>query len=237
MNTDAVRGEHPALASRFARRFAAGQIVFEAGDPSVEAYLLQEGRIRLIQRVGGREKSLRVVRPGELFGEQALVPGTPRSFAAVAVVDSVAIALEPHAFEELLAGNAAAGLRVLQQLIGRLREAEQQIEVLMLRDPQAKFATALVQLAEQALEGKPAGSGSVGISVSPLELSARAGLDVDAVRRHARELRSAGYLSIEKERVMVPDLDALRKLRGLLEAKAEIAGGAESTRLPRRGDP
>lgn len=230
------RQDEGAPPSRFSKHFAAGQIVFEAGDPALEAYLVRAGRIRLVQRVGGREKSLRVVQPGELFGEQALVPGTPRSFSAVALVDSSVVVLEPHALEELIAGNPATGLRVLQQLVHRLRDAEEQIELLMLQDPQEKVAAALAGLAERALGDGQDATGPIGISVSPLELSARVGLDVETVRRHVRELRSGGYVRIENERVVVPDMDALRKLRGLLEAKGDIAGSRDPSRTPRKVD-
>lgn len=237
MTMDAGRGEQPTASSRFSRHFAAGQIVFAPGDAALEAYLLQNGRVRLVQRVGGREKSVRVVQPGEIFGEQALVPGTPRSFSAVALVESSAIVLAPQAMEELIAGNPATGLRVLQQLVERLRDAEQQIELLMLQDPQEKVAAALVQLAERAAGDRSDAAEAVGISLSPLELSARVGLDVETVRRLVRELRSGGYVSIEQERVLVPDVGALRKLRGLLQTKGEIAGSADPSRTPRKLDP
>lgn len=236
MTTDAGRGE-ATLPSRFSKHFAAGQVLFKTGDPALEAYLLREGRVRLVQRVGGRDKSLRVVQPGELFGEQALVPGTPRSFSAVALVESSAVVLEPHALEELIAGSPATGLRVLQELVERLRDAEDQIELLMLEDPQEKVAAALVRLAEGTLGDRRDAAGPIGLSLSPLELSARVGLDVETVRRHVRELRSGGYVRIENERVLVPDVGALRRLRELLEAKGEIAGGADPSRTPRKGDP
>src|SRR5262245_42688853 len=125
-------GPDERLLSRFGRRFAAGDVIFEAGGLATEAYLLQEGRVRLIKRAGASERSLRVVRPGDLFGEHALLPGTARTSTAVALVDSTALALEPSTLEHLLAGNPAVGSRVLHQLIRRLRDAEDQIEILML---------------------------------------------------------------------------------------------------------
>ena len=76
MSADSGQDEQSRLLSRFGRRFAAGEVIFEQNAPSVEAYLLQEGRVRLIKRVGTSERSLRVVRPGDLFGEQA-PPGPP----------------------------------------------------------------------------------------------------------------------------------------------------------------
>jgi len=227
MTADAGQNEQARLLSRFGRRFAAGEVIFEAGAAAAEAYLLQEGRVRLIKRVGASERSLRVVRPGDLFGEQALVPGTPRTSTAVALVESAAIVLEHGTFEHLLAGNPAVGMRVLSQLIRRLREAEDQIEVLMLGDSQVKIAASLLQLCREAPRSDSGGE-ALTLSVSPMELSARVGLDVDTVKRNVQQLRTNGYIKIDGERIVVPDVETLRELRRLLDMKSEITGSAEA---------
>jgi CRP/FNR family cyclic AMP-dependent transcriptional regulator len=234
MTSDAGADEQARLLSRFGRRFAAGEVIFQAGDPAREAYLLQEGRVRLIRRVGASERSLRVVRPGDLFGETALVPGTPRTSTAVALIESSALALEQEALEHLLTGNPTVGMRVMQQLIRRLRDAEDQIELLMLRDSQVKVAAALLQLAQEARRGSSDVPENVVLSVSPLELSARVGLDVETVKRNVQQLRTAGYVRIEAEQVVLPDTEGLRELRRLLEMKDEIAGAGDGA--PRRAD-
>jgi CRP-like cAMP-binding protein len=235
MSTSAGPEEQSRLLSRFGRRFAAGDVIFEAGAPAAEAYLLQEGRIRLIKRAGASERSLRVVRPGDLFGEQALVSGTARTSTAVALVDSTALALEPATFEHLLAGNPTVGTRVLHQLIRRLRDAEDQIEILMLRDSQVKVAAALLQLSQEAVRGRTDSDEPVVLAVTPMELSARVGLDVDTVKRNVQALRTSGHIRIEGEQIEIPDAEGLRELRRLLEMKEEIVGGREASG-PRRSD-
>jgi CRP/FNR family cyclic AMP-dependent transcriptional regulator len=229
MSADSGQDEQQSrLLSRFGRRFAAGEVIFEAGSAAVEAYLLQEGRVRLIKKVGASERSLRVVRPGDLFGEQGLVPGVPRTSTAVALVESAAIVLEHATFEHLLSGNPAVGMRVVSQLIRRLREAEDQIEVLMLGDSQVKIAAALLQLCQETIRGADGGSDTATLSLSPMELSARVGLDVDTVKRNVQQLRTNGYIKIEGERLIVPDIETLRELRRLLDMKSEITGSAEA---------
>jgi CRP/FNR family transcriptional regulator, cyclic AMP receptor protein len=236
MTADSGQDEQSRLFGRFGRRFAAGEVIFEAESPATEAYLLQEGRVRLIKRSGSSERSIRVVRPGDIFGEQGLVAGVTRTSTAVALVESAAIVLDPGTFEHLLAGNPAVGMRVLSQLIRRLREAEDQIEVLMLGDSQLKIAAALLQLCQEATRGPDAGAQTVTLSVSPMELSSRVGLDVDTVKRNVQQLRTNGYLKIDGERIVVPDIDSLRELRRLLDMKTEIAGSAEAGKPPKGSD-
>lgn len=214
------------LLSRYGRRFAAGSILFRDGDPATEAFLLQEGRVRLIKHAGAMERSLRVVRPGDLFGEGALVKGTLRTSTALALDDTVVLAFDQVTFDQVLSSSPEVAARVLSQLIRRLRDAEDQIEIHMLRDAQSKVVVALMKLGQQQLaqDGRP--SGQVALTLSPLELSAHAGLDVDTVKRIVAQLRDRGYVSIHEERVELPDLENLRELYGLLGVKDQLRGPA-----------
>lgn len=219
-------GENRLLA-RFGRRFSAGEVLFTDGDPAKEAFLLQEGRVRLIKRVGAVERSLRVLRPGDLFGETALIQGAPRNSTAVALSEGVALALDQATFEQVLSGNPGVGSRVMHQLIKRLRDAEDQIEILMLRDSQSKVVVALLKLAHQTAGAHT--TGAVTVNISPMDLSTRVGLDVETVKRNVQQLREGGYINISGERVEIPDIEALGELYGLLGVKDQIVGGDEGS--------
>ncbi len=219
------------LLARFGRRFTGGEVLFTDGDVAREAFLLQEGRVRLIKRVGAVERSLRVLRPGDLFGESALLQGANRNSTAVALSDGVALALDHATFQHVLTSNSAVGMRVLQQLVRRLRDAEDQIEILMVRDSKSKVVVALTKLAQQTLaSGTAVDAGPVELAVSPMELSTRVGLDVDSVKRTVQELRDVGYVRIVDERIEIPDADALRELYGLLGLRDQLAGTEDEGR-------
>lgn len=217
--------EQQRLLERYGRAFRAGEVFFQAGEPAREAFLLQEGRVRLVKRAGAAERLIGIVRPGDLFGESGLLPGSMRTSTAIALVDGTALTLDQATFEHVFGTSPAAGLRVLQQLIRRLRDAEDQIELLMLRDSQIKVVVALLQLAQESARAQGEAHGGLIISVTPLELSARVGLDVETVKRNVLQLRNNGYVQIVDERVEIPDLDALRELKSLLDVKDEIVGG------------
>lgn len=222
--TDDGQEAEQRLLSRYGRRFSAGSVLYRDGEAAHEAFLLQDGRVRLIKHAGAMERSLRVVRPGELFGEGALVKGAVRTSTALALDDTVALAFDQATFDQVLATSPEVAARVLSQLIRRLRDAEDQIEILMLRDAQSKVVVALIKLGQQQLaqDGRP--NGQVALLLSPLELSAHAGLDVDTVKRIVLQLRDRGYLRIHEERVEVPDLDNLREFYSLLGVKDQLRG-------------
>lgn len=211
------------LHNRFGVQFDAGEVLFREGELGTEAYLLEEGRVRLIKKVRGTERSLMVLKPGDLFGESALIPGTARSSTAVALSPGLALALDQATLQNLLEHNPAIASRVVKQLVRRLRDAEDQIEIMMLTDTQSKVVAALLKLAQQARDASSSAPG-VSFLISPMELSTRVGLDVDTVKRAVQQLREGQYLRVAEERLEIPDVEALRRLYGLLGVKDEIRG-------------
>jgi CRP-like cAMP-binding protein len=215
---DAEVPESSWLYERFGRTFNVGDVLFREGELGTEAYLLEEGRVRLLKKVRGVDRNLMVLKPGDLFGESALVVGATRSSTAVAISEGLALALDQSTLQNLLEHNPAVAARMVQQLVRRLRDAEDQIEIMMLNDTQSKVVSAILKLAQQARET----GNSPSLTISPIELSTRVGLDVDTVKRAVQQLREGQYIRVNEERLEVPDIEAMRRLYGLLGVKDEL---------------
>ena len=209
--------------ARDGRSFHAGEVLYREGETGSEAYLLEEGRVRLIKRVRGAERSIMVLKAGDLLGESALIIGAARSSTAIALSAGAALVLDQDTLANLLEHNPSVAARLVQQLVRRLRDAEDQIEIMMLADTQSKVVSALLKLAQQARDAATSGPGAT-FTISPMELSTRIGLDVDTVKRAVQQLREGQYLKVSDERLEVPDLEAMRRLYGLLGIKDEIRG-------------
>lgn len=213
-------GERQRLLERFGRTLAAGDVVYAEGQPAEQCFLLHEGRVRLVKRIRGAERSLTVLKPGDLFGEDALLTRVTRTASAVALTEVRILALDRPTFGVLLSTNSEVATRLVEQLVRRLRSAEEQLENAMLRDHPSRVVNTLLKLV-QGVEPTP--DGHV-ITVSPLELSSRVGLDVDAVKKAVQQLRDGGYLRIVDERIVIPDAEALKQLYQLLGTKEEVRG-------------
>ncbi|MBC7171174.1 MAG: Crp/Fnr family transcriptional regulator [Polyangiaceae bacterium] len=210
------------LLQRFGRTFTAGVTIYAEGHEADACYIVQEGRVRLVKRIRASERSLTVLKPGDLFGEDALLPKALRSSSAVALTDLTVLALDRQTFSFLLVENVEIAGKLVQQLVRRLRDAEEQLENAMLRDQPSRVVNTLLRMAAEA-EGE-----ACELPISPLELSSRVGLDVDAVKRAVQQLRDGGYLRITDEKIVLPDLEALRRLYQLLGMKEEVRGGSAS---------
>lgn len=220
--------ERARLLGRYGRRLAPGAVVFQEGAPATEAFLLQQGRVRLLKRVGVSERSLAVLKGGDLFGESALTQGAIYGSTAAALTEAVVLVLDRETFRGLLGQHPVIAAHVIEQLVRRVGDAEDQVEIMMLRGVQSKVTTALLKLAYAAGWGGPTGGGASGggvaVMISPVELSTRVGLDVEAVKSAVQRLRDRNYLRIAGERIEIPDVEALRQLQVLLGTKDELAG-------------
>jgi CRP-like cAMP-binding protein len=215
-----AREDRARLVAKYGRTIAAGEVLFREGEPAKEAFVVLEGRVRLVKRVRMVDRALLVVRPGDLFGESALHDANPRSATATALVEGLTLTFTRETFRALLESHPSVAMRVIDQLTVRVRDAEDQIEIMMLRDTQSKVVSALLKLARNGLP-----DASVELSVTPVELSSRVGLDVETVRRTVQRLREQGYVKITAEKVELPDLGSLRALYALLGTKEELASG------------
>ncbi|MBI2897838.1 MAG: cyclic nucleotide-binding domain-containing protein, partial [Deltaproteobacteria bacterium] len=106
--------ERARLLQRFSRRWNAGDFIFREGEAGSELFILHEGRVRLVKRVRAVERSLLILRPGDLFGENALIEGHVRTCAAAALTDATALVLDVATFESLLRTDANIALRLVR---------------------------------------------------------------------------------------------------------------------------
>ncbi|HEX6959191.1 MAG TPA: cyclic nucleotide-binding domain-containing protein [Ferrovibrio sp.] len=80
-----VQSERSAMRVLDRKVFAAGEVIFRAGQPSYSAYLIQSGRVDLVrQRDDGSEEKLRSVGAGEVLGELSLLTDGVRLATAIA---------------------------------------------------------------------------------------------------------------------------------------------------------
>jgi CRP-like cAMP-binding protein len=202
---------------RYYRSFSAGTTLYYAGAPATELYLIREGRVQLVKRARGVERSIGVYGAQELVGEEALLPGAHRSATAQAIEPVSALVIESDTFRALVRRRPDVGEGVMEQLARRLQRAEEQIENFLLPDPTIRVLNTLLHAAADTDEGP--------LELSPLELSTRTALDLDQVKAVIGQLRERGYLSVGDQTITLSDASALRQLHDLLALKEDVRHG------------
>ncbi len=104
-------------------RRAAGDVLFEEGDPGDALYVVLDGEVRISRQVPGMgEEALAILGPGESFGEMALVDASPRSADAIVHRRARLLVLAARDLEELLLTDRELGYEVLWNFVRVLSE-------------------------------------------------------------------------------------------------------------------
>lgn len=136
------------LNSKFGREYSVGEVLFREGETGDVMFVIQSGEVSISKSVGGSDKILAKLGPGEFFGEMAILNGKPRTATARVVTKAKVLVIEARTLEEMLARNAEIALRLIKKLAKRLDSADTLVEILLHRDPKARVLLALTRHAE-----------------------------------------------------------------------------------------
>jgi CRP/FNR family transcriptional regulator, cyclic AMP receptor protein len=126
-------GMSPAALSLVLERSAAvavpeGDYFFREGDRGASTYALEQGRVAILKRWHGAEWELHQLRPGDCFGEVALVDFGPRSASVRALEDCRALEIAPPLLRALrdldLEQFTLIYMNMARELSRRLRAAD-----------------------------------------------------------------------------------------------------------------
>ncbi|MFN2189614.1 MAG: Crp/Fnr family transcriptional regulator [Candidatus Promineifilaceae bacterium] len=189
------------------RQIPKGSILFFQHDPADGYYILYTGSIAIyVSSSDGRELVLGEMRPGDCFGELALITGQTRSTSAIALRKSEVIILPNQHFLDLINSQPDMLRILLLTLAKRFYGATQRESALAFLDAPARLARILLQLA--ATSEAPGGY----ITISQLQLARRAGLTRQTVAKILGRWRRAGWLLTGRGRVVLLDIPALEQV-------------------------
>ncbi|HET6315393.1 MAG TPA: protein kinase, partial [Chloroflexota bacterium] len=97
-------------------RLPAGSVVCQRGEPGDRFYIVQSGQVEVRLGLGPDGITIRHLRPGDWFGELALLTGEPRSADCVAVEDLVLWELKKSDFDQLTTHSVPL-MRALNQAL------------------------------------------------------------------------------------------------------------------------
>ncbi len=123
------RGSLDALArAATVRRFNSGESLVKEGDEAVAFYVVSQGQLEVVKGLGQKgERVVGTLRPGDFFGEMALLDGFPRAASVRAATDCECIVLTRWDFLGEVRSNMLVALAILPVLSRRLRECENQL--------------------------------------------------------------------------------------------------------------
>lgn len=196
---------------RFAKQFPQGTMIFSEYEPGNTFYLIQSGRVRITKIVGEFEKAIDILKPGELFGEMAILEEAPRSASAIALDDCILLEFNKENFEILMSGNPQIALTLLRTLVKRLRDQRRRFKILKINDIHARIGDVFLMLHESSPE-RFSEDERREFSVTPNDVAHWAGVSPEKARLVINQFVKQNKMAIFGSKIVVTNIHDLERL-------------------------
>ena len=179
-------------------------------------HILSEGAVRLSAgctgHAVGKEVTLRLIGPWEVFGQSVFAGERFRGASAEAVTGCEVLKVTRASLERAVSRRPGLALEVVTLLELTLVEYEELVGCLLPRKTETRLAKLLLILARKFGETTGDGRPRVGLRLTRSDLAAMVGSTRESVTAAINGLRRSGILAMEKGLIVVSDPERLAEI-------------------------
>lgn len=191
------------------KHFPSGTAIFFQDDPSDSLYVVLSGSAKVFRTSeDGRDRILMILRPGDAFGELAMIEGRPRSATVQTLEDTEMLVLSRKEFEAFARANGDFLWKLLQSMAERLRKINEDVLDLSFKDVPYRVLRLLSQLVARHGESGPDGW-RIKMPLSVRDLSSMVGSNTETVGRLLDRYERDGLVRRKGPNWVIPDKGAL----------------------------
>ena len=180
------------------RPMRAGEVLLRRDDPDTSMLAIIAGEVRIVlPGADGRDQVIKLLRPGDVFGEIALFDGGPRTADAIAETNGRLLVVGRRDLLRLLKEVDGLALCIIVFLCDRLRSTDRLLELMLFHDTSARLASAILDLST-ARPGRR-------VDITQRALGEIVGAARETVNKKLREWQEEGAISLEPGRITVLD--------------------------------
>jgi CRP-like cAMP-binding protein len=188
------------------------EALYLPGDPGDRIYLLKRGVVKISALLDdGREMILALLRPGEVFGEEAALDEAPRDHMAEAYEDALICIITRKDFLDLLRCNSDMAFSVTKLIGFRLRTFRTRVETLLFKGAAARLAQTLLELAKD--HGVPDSRGVLlPLRLSQQNLASLIGVTRESVNLTLSDFRRRGLVELDRRSLRILNPEELARV-------------------------
>lgn len=189
------------------RTYKKGEYIFLAGDLSNHLFVVRKGTVKLTHVLeDGREQVVRIVLPGDFFGELAMFQNSPLTSNAVVIEEAELCILQGNFFKELLLKIPSLQLNMMHILSERLEKAESKLSRIHGQDVGQRLAAFLLQCS------KNSNNDTFKLPVNKTDVASILGTSRETLSRKLSLLQKKGIISLSGREIKICNYEALRQL-------------------------
>jgi CRP/FNR family cyclic AMP-dependent transcriptional regulator len=132
------------------KAYEPGQVIFKEGEAGDQMFIIIQGEVEIRKRTSmDTARTLSTFKPGDVFGEMALIENKPRSATAVATKASRMLVMNEPLFLAMIERNPDFAKKMIQVLSERLRKANLLIQNLTVTNRENQILAGLRQFAAE----------------------------------------------------------------------------------------
>ncbi len=117
------------------RTYKKNMVLIQQGDDTGSLYILLDGEMRVYTEDDqGRELTVKILKPGDSFGELALLGDFPRIANVITLTDCVVSAVSKESYLAILKENPRISLALIESLANMVRETTEELSCIALSD-------------------------------------------------------------------------------------------------------
>lgn len=109
------------------RQFSDGEIIIKQGDEGDCLFVIQQGKVAVIDETDGIENKLAELKVSEFFGEMGLFEKDVRSCTIKAIGDTKVLTIDKKNFYRTIQKDPSIAYRLLEKMSFRLRETNKKL--------------------------------------------------------------------------------------------------------------
>ena len=196
---------------RFAKIYEPGQVIISEFEPGDCFYLIQTGEVQLIKCVNGTKKNLDILKPGEFFGEMAILDNSPRSATCMAIGKVEVLEFNKENFELLITGNPQIALILLKLFCKRIYDQKRRFRILVIPDLQARIADVFCMFDEMNPVSNP-NERSRRFSLTISDIAHWAGLTPDVARDEVNKFVEKRKIEVYDNYIIVANIADMKRI-------------------------
>jgi len=190
------------------RIYQKDSMIFAEGEPGNELFIIQKGSVTISKIVDNKEVLLAILKPGDIFGEMALLEAKPRAASAVAYEECQLLAINRTNFEQMISTQPQLVSRLTTLLADRIWLIYKHLANTQLSDPLGRmYDTLHIQLEKNRVSLVK--DGHFSFDFGPRELANMVGVTPAEANLLLRKMMANGRIRIEKGKLQTTSVQEI----------------------------
>ena len=180
------------------RSYKKNMVIIQQGDDTNSMFILIEGEMRVyVEDEDGKQLTVRILKPGDSFGEVALIGDFPRTASVVTLTDCVVAAFSREKYLSFLEQHPQISIALARNLANMVRDTTEELSCIALSDVYGRVTHVLEKYAVEADDQR------LVPKFTHREIAGMIGSSREMVSKILKELETGSYISVTSKHYVI----------------------------------